>query len=311
MVDQVAREKARRKRARQRRLRRQRFLVFGGLLLVLALLIGLLMLIFGKNDSKEKASEPAAPGTSTAKSSETASMTEPSTQKETVAEPETEPGPTYSAEEKMEIIHTSPEYPQELVEFADKYPEALDYVFYYPERKDERPVIDLSAEAASGEIPLLIQWDRRWGYLPYGDAFVGNAGCGPTCVSMAAIYLTKNPNITPYVVADYSNSHHHRVSGSGTSWTLISDESEAFGMHAEQLPLDENTIKMQLDAGRPIIVSVGPGDFTRAGHYILLTGYDSSGFTIHDPNSPQNSAKHWTFERLSPQILNLWAMSAA
>jgi hypothetical protein len=82
-------------------------------------------------------------------------------------------------------------------------------------------------------------------------------------------------------------------------------------MHAEQLPLDENTIKMHLDAGRPIIVSVGPGDFTSAGHYILLTGYDSSGFTIHDPNSPQNSEKHWTFERLSGQILNLWAMSAA
>lgn len=309
MVDQVARDKARRKRARQRQLRRQRFLVFGGLLLVLALLIGLLALLFKKSDSPKNASDPGRTENTTAESKETARPTESDSQKET--EPETEPGPTYSAEEKMEIIHSSPEYPQELVEFADKYAEALDYVFYYPERKDERPVIDLSAEAASGEIPLLIQWDRRWGYLPYGDAFIGDAGCGPTCVSMAAIYLTKNPNITPYVVADYSYSHHHRVSGSGTSWTLISEESEAFGMHAEQLPLDENTIKMHLDAGRPIIVSVGPGDFTSAGHYILLTGYDSSGFTIHDPNSPQNSEKHWTFERLSGQILNLWAMSAA
>lgn len=307
MVDQVARNKAKRRRARQRQLRRQRLLVFGGLVLVIAVLVGLLSLLFKSGDSQEKDSNASASGQVKPSPTEQAPSSKSNSQEET----ETEPGPTYSAEEKMEIIHSSPEYPQELVEFADKYAEALDYVFYYPERKDERPVIDLSAEAASGEIPLLIQWDRRWGYLPYGDAFIGDAGCGPTCVSMAAIYLTKNPNITPYVVADYSYSHHHRISGSGTSWTLISEESEAFGMHAEQLPLDENTIKMHLDAGRPIIVSVGPGDFTRAGHYILLTGYDSSGFTIHDPNSPQNSAKHWTFERLSPQILNLWAMSAA
>ena len=307
MVDQVARNKAKRRRARQRQLRRQRLLVFGGLVLVIAVLVGLLSLLFKSGDSQEKDSNASASGQVKPSPTEQAPSSKSSSQEET----ETEPGPTYSAEEKMEIIHSSPEYPQELVEFADKYAEALDYVFYYPERKDERPVIDLSAEAASGEIPLLIQWDRRWGYLPYGDAFIGDAGCGPTCVSMAAIYLTKNPNITPYVVADYSYSHHHRISGSGTSWTLISEESEAFGMHAEQLPLDENTIKMHLDAGRPIIVSVGPGDFTSAGHYILLTGYDSSGFTIHDPNSPQNSEKHWTFERLSGQILNLWAMSAA
>ena len=307
MVDQVARNKAKRRRARQRQLRRRRLLAFGGLVLVIAVLVGLLSLLFKSGDSQEKDSNASASGQVKPSPTEQAPSSKSNSQEET----ETEPGPTYSAEEKMEIIHSSPEYPQELVEFADKYAEALDYVFYYPERKDERPVIDLSAEAASGEIPLLIQWDRRWGYLPYGDAFIGDAGCGPTCVSMAAIYLTKNPNITPYVVADYSYSHHHRVSGSGTSWTLISEESEAFGMHAEQLPLDENTIKMHLDAGRPIIVSVGPGDFTSAGHYILLTGYDSSGFTIHDPNSPQNSEKHWTFERLSGQILNLWAMSAA
>ena len=305
MVDQVARSKAKRRRAQQRR---QRLLVFGGLILVIAVMAGLLSLLFQSGNSQEKDPNVAASGQVKPSPTEPDPPSQSSSQEET--EPETEPGPTYSAEEKMEIIHTSPDYPQELVEFADKYAEALDYVFYYPERKDERPVIDLSAEAASGEIPLLIQWDRRWGYLPYGDAFIGDAGCGPTCVSMAAIYLTKNPNITPYVVADYSYSHHHRVSGSGTSWTLISEGSEDLRMRAEQLPLDENTIKMHLDAGRPIIVSVGPGDFTSAGHYILLTGYDSDGFTIHDPNSPQNSAKHWTFERLSGQILNLWAMSA-
>lgn len=43
----------------------------------------------------------------------------------------------------------------------------------------------------------------------------------------------------------------------------------------------------------------------------LLSGYDSRGFTVCDPNSPANSAMHWSYERLSPQILNLWSLSAA
>ena len=32
--------------------------------------------------------------------------------------------------------------------------------------------------------------------------------------------------------------------------------------------------------------------------------------TVNDPNSPDNSAKHWTYDRLSPQISNLWFLEA-
>lgn len=315
MVDQRARERARRVRAKKRQLRRQRIVVFGGLAILLIALIWLISLFIGMVKGGSGKSEKRAGETGSGKENPSFSTQAPESHPNTATgqtEPETETdiGSTLTPEEKMQIIQTSPEYPEELVEFAGKYAEVIDYVYYYPQRKDERPVIDLSAEAASGKIPLLIQWDRRWGYLHYGDAFVGDAGCGPTCLSMAAIYITKNPNITPYVVADYSYTHQYRVAGSGTSWTLISEGCEAFGMKAEMLPLDENTMKMRLDAGLPIIVSLGPGDFTRAGHYIVLTGYDKDGFTINDPNSPNNSAKHWTYERLSGQILNLWAMSA-
>ena len=42
----------------------------------------------------------------------------------------------------------------------------------------------------------------------------------------------------------------------------------------------------------------------------IITGYDSCGFTVNDPNSPDNSAKHWTYDRLSPQISNLWFLEA-
>lgn len=111
-------------------------------------------------------------------------------------------GPTDA--EKLEKIRTSDEYPEILVETAEKCPQTLDYVYNYPELKDKRFDIDLSSDAQSGTVPLFIQWDERWGYAPYG-----------------------------------------------------------------------------------------------------------SGFTVNDPNSPDNSAKHWTYDRLSPQISNLWSLLVA
>lgn len=60
--------------------------------------------------------------------------------------------------------------------------------------------------------------------------------------------------------------------------------------------------------GCPIIINVGPGDFTDSGHFMTLTGYDSEGFMINDPNSRANSEKHWTYAQLQGQVRNLWAM---
>ena len=70
----------------------------------------------------------------------------------------------------------------------------------------------------------------------------------------------------------------------------------------------EDRIRARLDEGCPIIVNVGPGDFTDSGHFMTITGYDSEGFTINDPNSRANSEKHWTYAQLNGQIRNLWAM---
>ena len=32
----------------------------------------------------------------------------------------------------------------------------------------------------------------------------------------------------------------------------------------------------------PIVVNVGPGDFTDTGHFMVITGYDDEGFSIND-----------------------------
>ena len=71
----------------------------------------------------------------------------------------------------------------------------------------------------------------------------------------------------------------------------------------------ENRIRDKLDEGCPVVVNVGPGDFTDSGHYMVIVGYDDQGFIINDPNSRTNSEKRWTFDQLNGQVRNLWAMS--
>ena len=45
----------------------------------------------------------------------------------------------------------------------------------YPDRESwmDAP-IDLSEDFVQGQVPLLMQWDRRWGYNIYGDSMIGS-----------------------------------------------------------------------------------------------------------------------------------------
>lgn len=216
-----------------------------------------------------------------------------------------------TAEEKLEIIKSSDEYPDELKWLAENNSETIDFVYAYTARNETRTAIDLTEQACGDTVPLLLQWDERWGYEKYGDSFMAYSGCGPVSLSMVAVYLRGDASITPLVVADFALENGYRVPGNGSSWTLISEGCKAFGLEAEELPLHEETMKLRLDAGCPIIVVVGPGDFTSSGHFMVITGYDENGFRINDPNSIKNSDMRWSYERIEGQIRNLWAMYKA
>lgn len=213
----------------------------------------------------------------------------------------------YSEERKKKYISEHPsEYPAKLLELLEKNPELLDYVFYYPMRSSLKAEIDLTEEMESDSVPRLYQWDLRWGYEPYAGGMVGYTGCGPTCLSMVALHLTKNAEYTPAYVAAVAEKEGYSVKGTGTSWELMSRGCKLFGLHATELPLDDNRMMSELANGHPIICAMGKGDFTENGHFIVISGY-LGGFLVNDPNSSVRSEKVWSFDELRPQIRNLWA----
>ena len=208
----------------------------------------------------------------------------------------------------LDDIMNSTQYPKQLKDLALKNEEALEFVYDYPAEHVKEHTIDLTEEASMDSVPLFVQWDKRWGYEKYSGNFFAASGCGPTTLSMVVVYLTHNREASPIAVAKYSKEAGYSVDGSGSSWTLISEGCMHYGVKAKTVALDESRMKAELDEGHPIVVNVGPGDFTDTGHFMVITGYDDEGFSINDPNSIEKSGKRWLFRNISSQIRAVWSM---
>ena len=162
----------------------------------------------------------------------------------------------------------------------------------------------------AGEVPYLYQTDPQWAGLPYAGGTVEKNGCGPTCLSMVYVALTGRDDLDPAAMANFSERRGY-VSDGMTAWALMSDGAAELGLTSEELPATAAAVREALLAGKPVICSVGPGDFTTTGHFIVLTGLTEDGeVVVHDPNSAKRSARPWDLERVLGQCLNLWAFSA-
>lgn len=209
----------------------------------------------------------------------------------------------------LSFVESPEQYPEELMETLSKYPETLPFVLGYP-GPEEKPAIKLSKEWERGKIPLLIQWDSRWGYEPYGDSMIGISGCGPTCLSMVVIGLTGRTEWHPAKMAAYAADNGYLVQGVGTDWRLFSTGAEPFGLQVLRLTLNEYEIGGQLLDGHPVICSMKPGDFTYTGHFIVLTGMDEEGnVQVNDPNSRIKSRQTWRLGDIIKQVKSAWAYS--
>lgn len=200
-------------------------------------------------------------------------------------------------------------YPQELLDLMERNSETEDFVVNYPINKDKKFNIDLSEYKDTTTVPLLMQWDERWGYEQYGSGMIAMTGCGPTCLSMVKIYLTHDTTFTPKAAAEFSTANGYAIPGNGTAWTLMSEGGSDLGMNVKELPLDESYIMKNLESGNPIICIMGPGDFTDSGHYIVMVGWKDGKIKVNDPNSRANSKKLWKYDDIRDQIRNLWAFS--
>ena len=198
-------------------------------------------------------------------------------------------------------------YPRNLIDLLERNPETEEFVLEYPFRDQQEPEA-FAYDLAAG-VPLMMQWDQRWGYDHYGSDMIAITGCGPTCLAMAGYYVTDgDSDFHPKAIAEFAEKNGYYSKGNGSSWTLISEGGVKLGLDVTEIPLVKKRIMANLEVDNPIICSMRAGDFTTSGHYIVLVGCEDGLIRVNDPNSYINSETLWSYEQLEPQIRNLWVI---
>ena len=206
------------------------------------------------------------------------------------------------------VYKNADKYTTELLLSAAGNPEMADFLYGYL-TAEATVTGGFTPEEKTEEHPLFLQFDPRWGYMIYGvDGNMGSSGCGPTCLSMAVYYLTKDPSHTPDAVARYSLDNGHYVPGVGTAWSLLSSYPRGLGLSSYQISWSEANLKAHLDKGRVLICSVRLGNFTSSGHFIVIHDYDENGFKVNDPKCVYRSGLSWTYEQIKNDIKATWSI---
>lgn len=214
-------------------------------------------------------------------------------------------------ERYLEIADRANEFPGNLLVDLAKNPEMLEFVYDYPNGAPED--VGLTDAELALKCPLFLQWDKRWGYEKYGSSScIAVSGCGPTSLAMAVVALT-DLEVTPAEIGTYAMANNLFLNGSGTMWKLMTAGAAHYGVTSTQnsdRSTWEDAIYECLGQEGVVVVSVGKGDFTTAGHFIVIYDYDENGFYVNDPFCYYRSSKQWTYEQLKKQMKMIWLMSA-
>ena len=202
--------------------------------------------------------------------------------------------------------------PSYIREKAYYTPEAIawpaEYYYYHNVKFDK----SIASDVTEGEFPVLLQWDKRWGYELYGTNFMGNNGCGPTALAIVYAGLTGNTDWNPYSLAMYSIDNGLYVPNVGTKWVFMEEGGSYLGLTVDVIGEDLELARPALEAGKVLICKVAPGDFTSGGHFIVVTRMlEDNQVEVRDPNSRNKSLVTWDYDRIIGQTDYVWAYSVA
>lgn len=151
------------------------------------------------------------------------------------------------------------------------------------------------------------QYDSKWRsklYTSIGNKkqTIGSSGCGPT--SMADIQATWiDKSITPVEMCQYSLKHGYRTANSGTSWGFFNSIAKAYGYSGFVQTKSMATARSALKAGALVVASMGPGYWTKGGHFICLWKTDDVYMYANDPaSSVRKKQKLSAFEEQRKQF---------
>lgn len=183
----------------------------------------------------------------------------------------------------------------------------------------ELALLDGQAVLTGGTVPIVYynQGDADWSEQRYGSDDIGRYGCGPVAMAMAVSSMT-DQKIDPVQMAEQAVAGGYWAKQNGSYLSIINGLAEKNGLVCQTL--SERTPEALQDtllSGKLIVALMGPGHFTKSGHFILLRGVTLSGtILVADPNSETHSLMEWEpqliLDELSHSINDgapLWVLS--
>lgn len=167
-----------------------------------------------------------------------------------------------------------------------------------------------------------LQTDRRWKSLPYrvkGEtSTIGGSGCGPTSAAMVIETLT-GKKCTPVDTCAWSVAHGYKALNQGTYYGYFKPQMAAYGIECRQLlgsrlshkpehPIHDQ-VKRYLEDGYYIIALMGPGTWTKSGHFVLVWNWDDK-VRINDPASSRDVRLNGDPNVFRDEVRNYWLIDA-
>ena len=139
------------------------------------------------------------------------------------------------------------------------------------------------------------QYDSRWGNIIYTmnntynkKQTIKNSGCGPTAAAnIVATWWDKS--VTPATLAALSVQNGYRSKSGGTAWGFFKFVAEKYGASKFVQTSSYATAEAAIKEGAYVVCSVGPGVWTRGGHFITWWKVDNTYVYINDPASASSS----------------------
>ena len=167
-----------------------------------------------------------------------------------------------------------------------------------------------------------MQTDSRWknqNYSAPGEKKnIGSSGCGITCSAMVIATL-KDKNATPVQTANWSMAHGYKALNQGTYYTYFVPQFNEYEIQCKRLNTSNLYGKSSSTAhtealnalkdGNWVIACMGKGNWTSAGHYILLYGYKDGYVYINDPASKASLRIKNTWSLFAKQVKYMWTIT--
>lgn len=167
-----------------------------------------------------------------------------------------------------------------------------------------------------------LQTDPRWKTLPYripGEiATIGGSGCGPSAACMI-IETMIGKKFTPVDACKWSVDHGYKALNAGTYYSYFVPQFKAFGIDCKQMlgtslhnnhthPIHDQ-VKAMINEGYYAIALMGPGLWTKGGHYICVWGWDDK-VRINDSASRKDVRLNGDPNLFKQQVKQYWLVDA-